>query len=900
MGPLKPLFGVAGSRARVVIAFLLLELVASFWVSTAKSRPKVANPWLENFAFPQEKETSRDKGDKPTPWIISWIGAGDLTQYTISNAGQSGYFEPPPNWSGYDGTFPDSFAYGNGLLAEFPAGSKQYYNFAAGIWVGAPYPEVLGNDTTWTPRVSTGAYYSDMGAMSRLHQSNEVFPEGDPHSGEFKYVQPGCEPQPWQELWPYADTSLNSRRPLDHQIDPDSGHIVSDEDTWAVMGDWIPEDSASTIFIMGYDTDGLGVRLEQRTYSWHSIGHDQYIYFNYKIKNMNNFALDSVYVGYFMDNDIGQAGFEDPEGGNDDLIGYNRALNLGYTYDSNGSEPGWKYPAGYIGSMFCKTPRDIGMTGFQTWTREGQENLVDNTGRDDLKYAQLACSPGNPPPFDTDPEHQFETFTVPRDVRHLMASGPFRLESGEETKVTVAVVAGFTFEDLVANADSALAQYERGYVFTPYIDNDAPIVYSASADPVCTILGDTVNISVYVKDASPIQSVMATIESPYGVFVDSVALSPRKGETYSGSWTTTPGIERHYNINVTTADSLNNSEVYKNLMGFTTKGFTKTADILVVDDDGYNHPNWSPSHKPYESYYTDALDANGFSYDVWHNYFYGIPSDSILKLYSQGAVIWLTGDKKGLTEEEGNIIATYLREAGGNIFLSGQEVGSYYYNSFFRSILSVENKGDVTFSDLRVSGVESDTITNGMKFDLNGGTGADNQLYPDVLEPRNRWTEPILTYDSYFGSETGSAAIKHHHPYFEYKAVYLGFGFEAIDSDSMRNVFMEKALNWFGIPSGIDNEDEAQSIPKTYSLGQNYPNPFNAVTKISYTLPRDSQVKLEIYNILGQRVTTLVKGKQKSGYKTTVWDANLFASGIYFYRLQAGDFVETKKMVLLK
>ncbi len=897
MNPLRTFFRVAGSGAKVVGVFLLLELVISFWASTAKSRFKETNLWLEGLAFPQERVASRDEGDEPTPWIISWIGAGDLTQYTISNTGQSGYFEPPPDWSGYDGTFPDSFTYGNGYCAEYPAGSKQYYNWAAGIWVGAPYPKVIGNDTLWQPRVSTGAYYSDMGAMSRLYQSNEVFPEDDPHSGEFKYVQPGCEPQPWQELWPYADTSLNSRRPPDQQLDPDSGHIVSDEDTWAVMGDWIPEDSASTIFIMGYDTDGLGVRLEQRTYSWHSFGHDGYIYFNYKIKNMNSFPLDSVYVGYFMDNDVGQAGYEDPEGSNDDLIGYNRELNLGYTYDSNGSEPDWRYPAGYIGSMFCKTPKDIGMTGFQTWTREGQENQVDNTGMDHLKYAELV---GIDVPNDTDPEHQFETFTVPRDVRHLMASGPFRLGPGEETEVTVAVVAGVTFEDLLANADSILAQYERGYFLASYIDDDAPIVYSASVGPVCTIPGDTVNISVYVKDASPIQLVMATIESPYGVFVDSVVLSPGKGEIYGGSWTTTTGIERHYNINIATTDSLNNSKVYENFAGFTTKGFTQTADILVVDDDGYNHPNWSPSHKPYESYYTDALDANDFSYDVWHNYFYGIPSDSILKLYSQGAVIWLTGDKKGLAQEEGNNVTAYLQESGGNIFLCGQEVSRYDYTSFFRRVLGVEITGDANFSDLGISGVESDTITNGMSFDLSGGTGAGNQLYPDVLEPRIRWAEPILTYDSYSGSETGSAAIKIHHPYFEYKAVYLGFGFEAIDSDSMRNVFMEMALNWFGISSGIDGEDEVQSIPKTYSLGQNYPNPFNAVTKISYTLPRDSQVKLEIYNILGQRVTTLVEGKQKSGYKTTVWDANLFASGIYFYRLRAGDFMETRRMILLK
>jgi len=89
-------------------------------------------------------------------------------------------------------------------------------------------------------------------------------------------------------------------------------------------------------------------------------------------------------------------------------------------------------------------------------------------------------------------------------------------------------------------------------------------------------------------------------------------------------------------------------------------------------------------------------------------------------------------------------------------------------------------------------------------------------------------------------------------------------------------------------------------LPKAFTLAQNYPNPFNPITKIKYALPKDCYVKLEVYNILGQKVVSLVDGKQKAGYKTTRWDAGSLSSGIYFYRLKAGDFVETKKMILLK
>jgi len=97
----------------------------------------------------------------------------------------------------------------------------------------------------------------------------------------------------------------------------------------------------------------------------------------------------------------------------------------------------------------------------------------------------------------------------------------------------------------------------------------------------------------------------------------------------------------------------------------------------------------------------------------------------------------------------------------------------------------------------------------------------------------------------------------------------------------------------------IDDKRESD-LAKIFELSQNYPNPFNAVTEIKYTLPKDCHVKFNIHNILGQKVATLAQGHQKAGYKIAKWDAASLSSGIYFYRLQAGDFVQTRKMVLLK
>jgi len=83
-------------------------------------------------------------------------------------------------------------------------------------------------------------------------------------------------------------------------------------------------------------------------------------------------------------------------------------------------------------------------------------------------------------------------------------------------------------------------------------------------------------------------------------------------------------------------------------------------------------------------------------------------------------------------------------------------------------------------------------------------------------------------------------------------------------------------------------------------LSQNYPNPFNASTTINYGLPRQSHVSIVIYDILGRKVTTLIDKLQPAGYHQTIWNADDFSSGLYFYKLQAGDYIETKTMMLIK
>jgi len=89
-------------------------------------------------------------------------------------------------------------------------------------------------------------------------------------------------------------------------------------------------------------------------------------------------------------------------------------------------------------------------------------------------------------------------------------------------------------------------------------------------------------------------------------------------------------------------------------------------------------------------------------------------------------------------------------------------------------------------------------------------------------------------------------------------------------------------------------------LPVKFELGQNYPNPFNPVTTIKYSVPRQSLVKLVIYDILGREVKTLVNEMRTAGTYEAVFDASQISSGVYFYRMESGDFTDVKKLVILK
>jgi hypothetical protein len=100
--------------------------------------------------------------------------------------------------------------------------------------------------------------------------------------------------------------------------------------------------------------------------------------------------------------------------------------------------------------------------------------------------------------------------------------------------------------------------------------------------------------------------------------------------------------------------------------------------------------------------------------------------------------------------------------------------------------------------------------------------------------------------------------------------------------------------------STTDVEPSGSGLPATFALEQNFPNPFNPATIIKYDLPKDSHVRLRIYDVLGREVETLVDGIERAGYKSVNWNGVRRASGVYFCKLEAGTFTAVRRMLLVK
>jgi hypothetical protein len=203
-----------------------------------------------------------------------------------------------------------------------------------------------------------------------------------------------------------------------------------------------------------------------------------------------------------------------------------------------------------------------------------------------------------------------------------------------------------------------------------------------------------------------------------------------------------------------------------------------------------------------------------------------------------------------------------------NVFVSGYHIFVADEDSLL--ILGLENTGTISgvVSDgtSPIEGVYVRTINNSMS----DSTDINGQYLLDDL-PRGIY-EVAFSHPDYIDTTVSGILV-------------------TLGNTTYLNVILR-------IVTGI--EETSVHPPAEFSVAQNFPNPFNSATTIKYDLPTDSDVMLEIYDILGRKVETLINGWQSAGAHSIVWDAEDVSSGVYFYRIQAGEYVESRSCLLLK
>ena len=176
----------------------------------------------------------------------------------------------------------------------------------------------------------------------------------------------------------------------------------------------------------------------------------------------------------------------------------------------------------------------------------------------------------------------------------------------------------------------------------------------------------------------------------------------------------------------------------------------------------------------------------------------------------------------------------------------------------------------------------------------------DDPEYRELVYVSYDWEHPpVMRYDPPMTFDIDEGL--------ELEATYLNntentINFGLLSIDEMMILF---GLYYVSDELTTKDEDDTEIIPITYLLHQNYPNPFNPITSLRYDLPEDGIVNITVYDIMGRIVKTLVNNSQTAGYKSIQWNATndrneVVSAGLYLYTIQAGEFRQTKKMVLLK
>jgi hypothetical protein len=333
------------------------------------------------------------------------------------------------------------------------------------------------------------------------------------------------------------------------------------------------------------------------------------------------------------------------------------------------------------------------------------------------------------------------------------------------------------------------------------------------------------------------------------------------------------------------------------------------AKMLVVY--GFDRPSTGNTYDFIRQHAT-AIVENEYAFESATN---EAVVNGLFNLNDYTIVDYVLGDESTVDEtfssSEQGLVSDFLR-AGGRLFVSGAEIawdldyrGSTADKAFFHDYLKsqylADAPGNVSGTNYSATGTAGGIFESIGSILFDDGThGTIDVRYADVVNPLSGSRE-IVTYSGVSSYTIGGISFE---GMFEEgtkagKLVYLGFPFETVYPAETRHLIMHEILAF--LQSDVSSaEPFTDNTPDSYQLEQNYPNPFNVTTAIGYQLSAVSQVEVNIYNLLGQKVAKLVNERQPAGRYRVHWDASGSPSGTYYYQITAGEFQEVKRMTLLK
>ncbi len=311
---------------------------------------------------------------------------------------------------------------------------------------------------------------------------------------------------------------------------------------------------------------------------------------------------------------------------------------------------------------------------------------------------------------------------------------------------------------------------------------------------------------------------------------------------------------------------------------------TDDVQVLLVDDDGA---------QTYETMHAAALQAAGRTFGIWPT---GVAQVTAADLAWFPIVSWHTAlSYPTLGAADRAALGAYL-DAGGRLFLSGQEIGwelndeggaAYqWYQNYLHANFVNDDANQNT-----VNGIAGDPISDGMSLAL---TPAMNP-YPDVISPRDGAATPTFNY----GSGTQRAGLKVDTG--AYRLVYLGFGFETITTQANRDLLTQRVLNWLGDAAAVPGAPEAGARLEISA----WPNPAPGAVDLRFRLPISGRAAVAVFAPDGSLVRMLSNGVRSAGPHTLRWDGRDIRgrevpAGVYFYRLEAGEAASAGKIVLTR